>query len=113
MNISEEDFDSKYAKTFEWTADNQLRRFRITRHDGTVKEILFAEILENQKIRDKIKEWIENSNHLHSHKNSRREDPDNIRNNFGGGFNSGFYRAFCEIEKILSTNKDAPEVTEN
>lgn len=68
MTLSEEliedDFDQKNARSFEWTADNKLRRFRITRNDGTVKEILFSDIVADRKLRKlfekRIKEAPEN-----------------------------------------------------
>jgi len=62
MNLTEEDFDCRYAKFFEWVADNQLRKFRIIRRDGTIKEILFSEMLENQKIVERLRIFINNIN---------------------------------------------------
>jgi len=58
MKLTEDDFDSRYVKTWEWTADDKLRRFRIFKHDGTIKEILFSEILQNQKLRELIEKKI-------------------------------------------------------
>jgi len=63
MNLTEEDFDCRYAKFFEWVADNQLRKFRIIRRDGTIKEILFSEMLENQKI---VKRILEAKKQMHT-----------------------------------------------
>lgn len=64
MTLSEEliedDFDQKNARSFEWTADNKLRRFRITRNDGTVKEILFSDIVADRKLRKLVEKKITN-----------------------------------------------------
>lgn len=62
MTLSEEliddDFDQKNARSFEWTADNKLRRFRIIRNDGTVKEILFSDIVADRKLRKLFESYV-------------------------------------------------------
>ncbi len=67
-HLTEEDFDSKVGKTFEWIADNKLRRFRIIRHDGIIKEINFDKLTQALKLQDLMEKKIkglENQAKLH------------------------------------------------